>query len=104
MPLTDEAGRVPGSLCAIDTTVRRWSDRELALLGALAHGCSAELRLRVSRYDAALERARRDATDISLKSAVTRSEMLLAVAQSLAQASNFDDLRVRVDQVSSSTP
>lgn len=49
MPLTDDAGRRLGSLCAIDTIARSWSPVELRDLEDLASGCSAELRLRILR-------------------------------------------------------
>ncbi|MHC8420716.1 GAF domain-containing protein [Streptomyces sp. NB004] len=56
MPLTDDAGRVLGSLCAIDTRPRRWSDEDLAALRDLAAACSAELRLRIASSQRELAR------------------------------------------------
>ena len=49
MPLTDADGRVIGSLCAIDSRPRRWSDDDLAVLADLADACSSELHLRAVR-------------------------------------------------------
>lgn len=60
MPLTDETGNVLGSLCAIDIRPRQWTDDELTALRDLADACSTELRLRLVRYEAQVERARRD--------------------------------------------
>jgi serine phosphatase RsbU (regulator of sigma subunit) len=49
MPLTDADGRVIGSLCAIDSRPRSWSDDDLAVLADLAEACSSELQLRAVR-------------------------------------------------------
>jgi serine phosphatase RsbU (regulator of sigma subunit) len=49
MPLADADGRVVGSLCAIDSRPRRWSDDDLAVLADLADACSSELQLRAVR-------------------------------------------------------
>src|SRR5690349_7649452 len=51
MPLRDSDGNVLGSLCAIDTEPRRWTDAELETLRDLAGACSTELSLRLARYD-----------------------------------------------------
>ncbi len=48
MPLTDEDGQVLGSLCAIDTKPRSWTEVELDTLRDVAASVSAELRLRIS--------------------------------------------------------
>ncbi|SCE66633.1 SpoIIE family protein phosphatase [Micromonospora mirobrigensis] len=48
MPLTDLAGRVLGSLCAIDSKPRAWTARQLRTLADLAAACSSELRLRIA--------------------------------------------------------
>ena len=50
MPLTDSDGHVLGSLCAIDTEPREWSDQELADLADLTEACGTELRLRIATY------------------------------------------------------
>ncbi|WP_083606208.1 SpoIIE family protein phosphatase [Geodermatophilus obscurus] len=47
MPLTHADGRVIGSLCAIDSQPRRWTETDLAVLADLAGACSSELQLRV---------------------------------------------------------
>ncbi|GAA4862016.1 PP2C family protein-serine/threonine phosphatase [Actinomycetospora straminea] len=88
MPLTDAAGNVLGSLCAIDVRPRRWRSTELDALADLAAGCATELRLRLARRDADEERARRDALEASLRDSVERSvtvarEMQLALLTTL---------------------
>ncbi|HXH77611.1 GAF domain-containing sensor histidine kinase [Nocardioides sp.] len=42
-PLVDATGLVIGSLCAVDTVPRQWTDEELSLLEDLAMACSSEL-------------------------------------------------------------
>lgn len=83
MPLTDAAGHVLGSLCAIDVTPRRWRPTELDALADLAAGCATELRLRLARRDADEERARRDVLEASLRDSVERS---VTVAREMQQA------------------
>jgi GAF domain-containing protein len=60
MPLVDLDGGVVGSLCAIDSRPREWSEEELDTLADLAGACSAELQLRsaVGRAAVADERER----------------------------------------------
>ena len=53
MPLLDVEGRTIGSLCAIDSHPRRWTDDDLAVLVDLASACSSELQLRAMRERAA---------------------------------------------------
>lgn len=57
-PLTDLDDHVLGSLCAIDTEPRMWTEDELDILRDQAKACSAELRLRLTLYEARVERAR----------------------------------------------
>ncbi|WP_410634934.1 GAF domain-containing SpoIIE family protein phosphatase [Amycolatopsis sp. cmx-4-83] len=92
-PLTDTAGRVLGSLCAIDHRPRRWHADELVVLTDLAHACSLELRLRIATRDAQRERARTDTAEAMLREAFTRSQLLLTASQSLAHAGNISQLR-----------
>ena len=42
-PLVDATGLVIGSLCAVDSVPRQWTDEELSLLEDLAMACSSEL-------------------------------------------------------------
>ena len=82
MPLTDADGLVLGSLCAIDTVTREWTDDELATLRDLASACSAELRLRIASARAhralaeaqgARERAERATAALSLVARVGKA-------------------------------
>lgn len=59
IPLTDANGEVLGSLCAIDTEPRAWTQAELSLLADLAASCSDSLRLRIAthRSDLAFDRS-----------------------------------------------
>lgn len=93
VPLTDDHGHVLGSLCAIDTEPRRWTDHEIAALRDIAVDCSNELRLRLARLDAARERERRDASDAQLQQAFRRSQQLLAIAEVLNTCGTIDDVR-----------
>ena len=89
MPLTDGAGHVLGSLCAIDNRPRTWSQHELANLADLAAACSSELRLRiasqVTRSYAAQARV-----------ALERSELMLRAAEDLVDTTSMADVRRRV--------
>ncbi|MGW1223642.1 GAF domain-containing SpoIIE family protein phosphatase [Streptomyces californicus] len=96
MPLTDSDGQVLGSLCAIDTEPRRWSERELGLLEDLAAACSAELRLRI------VSRQRQDAMDKAetitrrYRGALDRSQLLLSAADALADTTGLAEVRQTV--------
>jgi len=93
MPLTDDHGHVLGSLCAIDTERRTWTEHELVLLRDAAVDCSNELRLRLARLDAERERERRDAIDAQLQQALHRSQQLLSVAETLNTCGTVADVR-----------
>jgi serine phosphatase RsbU (regulator of sigma subunit) len=82
MPLTDSDGYPLGSLCAIDTEPRSWSEQELADLADLAAACSAELRLRIVSEQARV--------------ALARAELMLRAAEDLADTLGLDDVRRRV--------
>ena len=60
IPLADTDGTVVGSLCAIDSVPRQWTELQLANLTDLALVCSSELQKRgvARRATAALERER----------------------------------------------
>ncbi|TDQ46384.1 serine phosphatase RsbU (regulator of sigma subunit) [Actinomycetospora succinea] len=96
MPLTDAAGHVLGSLCAIDQHPRAWTPRDLELLRGLAEGCSAELRLRLARVDAEEERRRRDSVERDLSTSYRRSQSLLAASQAFSDVSDLAGLRARL--------
>ena len=78
MPLTDANGEVLGSLCAIDTSPREWTDAEVRLLSDLAASCSDSLRLRISTYRAELD--------------LERSRLLLRASTTLADAGTVEDV------------
>lgn len=117
MPLTDGQGLVLGSLCAIDTRPRSWSQRELADLADLAAACSAELRLRIVSQDArqaqddaelarraaeaaqgVAERSEDRAQAFAAQARVTlgRAELMLRAAEDLADTAGLADVRRRL--------
>ncbi|MET0822152.1 MAG: GAF domain-containing SpoIIE family protein phosphatase [Aeromicrobium sp.] len=96
-PLTDDRGHVLGSLCAIDTSPREWTERELAILSDIAADCSNELRLRLARLDAERERDRRDAIDVQLQDVLRHSQQLLSIAEVLNTCRSLDDVRRALD-------
>ncbi|MFG1607969.1 GAF domain-containing SpoIIE family protein phosphatase [Actinoplanes sp. NPDC049265] len=92
MPLTDDAGNVLGSLCAIDSAARRWTSRELTVLADLAAACSDMLRLRI-----ATRAARQGEDDLRKRSATAdaafnRTQLLLRASVALADTSTGDDV------------
>ncbi|MFU8873582.1 SpoIIE family protein phosphatase [Micromonospora sp. SL4-19] len=97
MPLLDEQGNILGSLCAIDTAPRIWTDAELDLLADLAAACSAKLRLRITATRAEREaKARVAAQTVAeqlsarLALAFDRSQALLAGSTALANTQTLD--------------
>ena len=99
MPLTDTAGTVLGSLCAIDTRPREWTAVELDALREIAETCSTELRLRLSQLAARTERDRRDKLEDRLRRSFDRSQALLTAAQSFADTVTVEDVRVQVGEL-----
>ncbi|MEU1734719.1 SpoIIE family protein phosphatase [Streptosporangium sp. NPDC020145] len=93
MPLTDEDGRVLGSLCAVDTTARRWTNAELTDLADLAAACSSELRLRLASRAAEDARA---AAEEARATAQANAAMLLRASQEMAEATSVQDVRQRL--------
>ncbi|MEU4217471.1 SpoIIE family protein phosphatase [Actinoplanes sp. NPDC026623] len=92
MPLTDEAGVVLGSLCAIDTVPRRWTRGELTLLADLAAACSDSLRLRIVTSGARqCEVESRALTTVS-DAAFDRSQLLLRASVALVNTRTADDV------------
>jgi serine phosphatase RsbU (regulator of sigma subunit) len=98
IPLTDDRGNVLGSLCAIDTSPRAWSEEELRLLTDLAADCRNELRLRLSRLDAARERVRRDRVEAQLQAEINRARRMLSIAESLNGARTVDGIAGRLSR------
>ena len=99
VPLADAAGNVLGSLCAIDVVPRRWTPIQIDALRDLAAGCASELRLRLARHDAAVERRRRDQLDLALRGAFERSQTLLWASQAFTETTTVEDVRARVSDL-----
>jgi serine phosphatase RsbU (regulator of sigma subunit) len=85
LPLTDEAGQVLGSLCAIDSAPRRWADNDLAMLADLAAACTDILRLRITAQTAQRRESRAGV-------AFGRSQLLLRASVALAATTTLDDV------------
>ncbi len=110
MPLTDSDGHVLGSLCAIDTEPREWSDQELAELADLTEACGTELRLRIATYVAqqaqrqaeaaqnAAERFNAEARTYAgqARLALERSELMLRAAEDMADTASLTDVREKL--------
>ncbi|MFD7918897.1 SpoIIE family protein phosphatase [Streptomyces sp. NPDC059740] len=100
VPLTDPRGHTLGSLCAIDTKPRQWTEQELSDLCDLAAACSAELHLRIatlhsgrSELLAAEARERAEHSQATAETALRRSELLLRAAAELGDAAGLQDVR-----------
>ena len=96
-PITDLAGTVIGSLCALDTAPHVWTDPELAALEDLAASCSTEIALREMRRRAVA--SARDAYEVSYQARV-----LLAMSERLSRTRTLADisralLRVAVEDL-----
>ncbi|MDT7551685.1 MAG: hypothetical protein QOI16_221 [Pseudonocardiales bacterium] len=102
MPLTDGDGRVLGSLCAIDTRPRTWTATEIEVLRDLARGCSTELQLRLARYEASQERARRDSLEATLRRSFDQSQTLLGASQAFTHTATVTDVRAQIGELASS--
>jgi GAF domain-containing protein len=96
VPLTDEAGNVLGSLCAIDTEPRTWTAEELETLLDVARACSTDLRLRLARFDASQEGDRRDEFEQAQRRAYERSQTLLLASQAFTDTRTMEDVRARI--------
>lgn len=96
MPLTDGDGNVLGSLCAIDTTARRWTSAEIDTLGRIARACSTEIRLRLARYDRGVEEVRRDTVEFDQQRSFERSQTLLAASQAFSATATRADVLDRI--------
>ena len=98
MPLTDESGRVLGSLCAIDTAPRQWTDAEIDALRDLADACSTELRLRLCRSGDPAG-SRHDGREERLRRSYSRSQTLLTASQAFSDTITVDDVRRRISEL-----
>ncbi|MCW0216494.1 MAG: SpoIIE family protein phosphatase [Pseudonocardia sp.] len=96
VPLTDSAGNVLGSLCAIDGEPRAWTTGEIDTLHALGRACSTELRLRLALVEAGRERRRRDELEAELRRSFDSSQALLTASQAFVDTTGVADLRARI--------
>jgi PAS domain S-box-containing protein len=78
VPISDADGVVVGSLCAIDSRPRTWSEEDLAVLADLAEACSSELQLRTAQQRAAEAAARAEATAARAEASEAQARQLLA--------------------------
>ncbi|WNV86115.1 SpoIIE family protein phosphatase [Umezawaea sp. Da 62-37] len=99
MPLTASDGRVLGSLCAIDTVPRQWTEDELATLADLAAMCTTELRLRLATRHHTRERARVRELSARLELSHERTRILLTAAQALASTRTLEQVRHQVSDL-----
>lgn len=106
MPLVGEEGHVLGSLCAIDTKPRQWTDGELGVLQDLAAACGAELRLRSvsrqreqARASEAAARAEADESARRYRTALDHSQLLLRAADALANTTVLAEVRRQVQNL-----
>jgi signal transduction histidine kinase len=92
-PLTDAAGEVVGSLCAIGPEPRDWSADDLAGLEDLAQACSAEIQHVTAQAAVGVDLARAivDAAEVALALYDDRGRLLLANARAerMAAAGGF---------------
>jgi serine phosphatase RsbU (regulator of sigma subunit) len=103
MPLTDADGAVLGSLCAIDTEPRRWSDSELGLLADLASACSDSLRLRIATGSAQRSVQAAHADRRRTTAAFDRTQMLLRASVALTDTSTVTDVIAAVRRLVTGT-
>jgi serine phosphatase RsbU (regulator of sigma subunit) len=91
-PITDSHGTAVGSLCAIDVGPRRWTAAELQTLQDLAATVSTEFALRELRAEsnAAAARARGESD---------RSQVLLALSETLAHTLTVADIAAGLQDV-----
>jgi serine phosphatase RsbU (regulator of sigma subunit) len=97
MPLVDGQGNTLGSLSAIDTGPRHWTDRELDILRDLAAACSSELQLRIAvsqadaaRQDAELARLEAEEARAHAEEAGARLDLLAQVSRETASTLDAD--------------
>lgn len=91
-PLTDHSGTVIGSLCAIDTLPRRWTDYDIQGLSDLAAACSAELG---ARELAQVNRRHYEQAEHLHQ----RSRVWLGLSESLAETDTLADVALAVERV-----
>jgi serine phosphatase RsbU (regulator of sigma subunit) len=91
-PVCDHNGRVIGSLCAIDSEPRTWTDQEMALLADLASSCSAEIAQRE------LRRIADEGIDYATH-LVWRANVLLELSHALTATRTVTDVATVLEQV-----
>jgi len=84
-PITDHTGVIVGSLCAIDTEPRAWSDHDILMLADLAAACSTELSERGLR--------------ITEQELAHRSRVLLALSEGLSATRTMADVALAVERI-----
>ncbi|WP_428966029.1 SpoIIE family protein phosphatase [Micromonospora fluostatini] len=106
MPLTDGAGQVLGTLCAIDDRPREWTRDELDLLADLAEVCSVALRARAAAAVAeealtSQRQAQAAAMELSARvdAALRRSELLLTASQEFTGTVTLPDVVATVKRL-----
>jgi serine phosphatase RsbU (regulator of sigma subunit) len=91
-PLTDHAGQVIGSLCAIDSRRRVWTADELEALADLAAACSSEIAQRE------LRRIGEEREELA-RHAARRSEVLLTLSEGLSVTRTLPEIAAAVERV-----
>ncbi len=110
MPLTDSDGHVLGSLCAIDTEPREWSDAGTGRSGrprrGLLYGTTAQDRHDVARQAQHQAEVAQNAAEHSnaeartyagqVRLALERSELMLQAAEDMADTASLTDVREKL--------
>ena len=91
-PIRDQHQRVIGSLAAIDSEPRAWTDHELAMLEDLAASCSAEIAQRE------LRRTADEGIDYATH-LVWRANVLLELSQALTATRTVTDVATALEDV-----
>jgi serine phosphatase RsbU (regulator of sigma subunit) len=91
-PITDHTGTIVGSLCALDSEPRAWTDEQIEMLRDLAAVCSVEFSERALRDLAGA--GERTAQDLS-----HRSRVLLALSEGLSSTRTMADVAQAVERI-----
>jgi serine phosphatase RsbU (regulator of sigma subunit) len=94
VPLIDDGGHVLGSLCAIATEARTWSDDDVATMEDLAHSVSAELRARIATSVAVEARADATRANDRLRLSLAASDSLNGTLEPLESLARLLDVVV----------
>ncbi|MDT0278004.1 GAF domain-containing protein [Blastococcus goldschmidtiae] len=90
VPITDTDGTLVGSLCAIDSRPRQWSDEDLSVLTDLAGACSCEGSRRLPPFEAAEGHG---VSELHLRAAQQRADRAVAQARELLAEREIDRSR-----------